>query len=255
MRLQRSQWWLLLFGRFTGNRCFNSWLSPLSNFVLCCFFCLLVGFGVCSCRKREAFFTAPPQDERVPQRGIDVLCDYLRGVCRLFADILCPLRLLWLLCPVHWGSALPIPGGHLVVLCRHGIILWLWAWSIDPNWSPRWDLLRSQRSGLRGHGLLVSDAEFSNLVFFSLRKVSLVDWLLPVNIPVSDISSMWSMAWHRFSSSMASCCWLRVSTPRAPSSRPLVNSGAPSVAAASVLRWEHGEGRRRRRAAGVKRED
>lgn len=91
------------------------------------------------------------------------------GVCRLCADILCPLRLLWLLYPVHWGSALPIPGGHLAVLCWHGIILWLRARSVVPDWSPRRDLLRPQRSGLCGHGLLVSDASL-NCDFWPLKN-------------------------------------------------------------------------------------
>lgn len=79
------------------------------------------------------------------------------GVCRLCADILCPLRLLWFLYPVHWGSALPLPGGHPAVLCWHGIILWLWARSVEPNWSPGGNIFRPQCSGLCGPGLLVSD--------------------------------------------------------------------------------------------------
>lgn len=78
------------------------------------------------------------------------------GVRRLCADMLCPLRLLWFLYPVHWGSALPIPGGHLAVLCWHGIILWLWTRSIDPNCSPGGNILRPQCSGLCCHVLLVS---------------------------------------------------------------------------------------------------
>lgn len=61
--------------------------------------------------------------------------------------------------------------------------------------------------------------------------------------PASSISSTWSTAWHPSSSSMVSCCWLRASMPRAPSSRPLVNSGAPNVAAASAWRWERGGAR------------
>lgn len=125
----------------------------------CCFLACCCGFGVClwACRQSEAFFIDPRQGKRVPHRGVDVLCGYMCGLCRLCADILCPLRLLWLLYPVHWGSALPIPGGHLAVLCWHGIILWLWARSVDPNWSPGGDILRPQCSGLCSHGLLVSD--------------------------------------------------------------------------------------------------
>lgn len=92
------------------------------------------------------------------------------GVCRLFADILCPLRLLWLLYPVHWGSALPIPGGHLTVLCWHGIILRLWARSVGPDRSPRRDLLRPQRSGLWDHGFLVSESAFNSLKLWLLTS-------------------------------------------------------------------------------------
>lgn len=131
----------------------------------CCFLACCCGFGVCLwvCRQSKAFFIAPRQGKRVPHRGVDVLCGYMCGLCRLCADILCPLRLLWLLYPVHWGSALPIPGGHLAVLCWHGIILWLWARSVDPNWSPGGDILRPQCSGLCGHGLLVSDIFLNSL--------------------------------------------------------------------------------------------
>lgn len=151
------------------------------------FFCFLAccwGFGVCSWifRQSEAFFIAPPLGERVPHCGIDVLCGYMCGVCRLCADILCPLRLLWLLYPVHWGSALPIPGGHLAVLCWHGIILWLRARSADPNRSPRWDLLCPQHSGLCGHGLFVSDFSITSIscgfFFLSLwHCFVLTNWL------------------------------------------------------------------------------
>lgn len=118
--------------------------------------------------ERGLFHSSPTGWKRPPpHRGIDVLCGYMCGVCRLCADILCPLRLLWLLCPVLWGSALPIAGGHLAVLRWHGIILWLWTWSAGPDWSPRRDLLCPQRSGLCGHGVLVSDASlnsFSSLI-------------------------------------------------------------------------------------------
>lgn len=80
-----------------------------------------------------------------------------------------------MLYPVHWGSALPIPGGHLAVLCRHGIILWLWARSVDPNRSPGGDILRPQCSGLCGHGLLVSDTSINSLNSdFSLLKDKLI---------------------------------------------------------------------------------
>lgn len=107
------------------------------------------------------------------------------GVCRLCADILYPLRLLWLLYPVHWGSALPIPGGHLAVLRWHGIILWLWARSVDPDRSPGRDLLCPQRSGLRGHGLFVSDASLNSLNFNSLKNWRhwLFDMISPCDFP------------------------------------------------------------------------
>lgn len=150
----------------------------LISFSFCCFLACWWGFGVCSwiCRQSEAFFIAPPLGERVPHCGIDVLCGYMCGVCRLCADILCPLRLLWLLYPVHWGSALPIPGGHLAVLCWHGIILRLWARSVDPDRSPRRDLLCPQRSGLCGHGLFVSWCfnKFSQLCVFFFKSLELL---------------------------------------------------------------------------------
>lgn len=154
MRLLWNQWWLLLFGRFIGNRCLNSCLSRLSNFFFSSVAFLPVGGVWCmlmDLQTQRGLFHS-----EFPHRGLDVLCGYMCGVCRLCADILCPLRLLWLLYPVHWGSALPIPGGHLAVLCWHGIILWLWARSVVPDRSPRRDLLRPQCSGLCGLGLLVS---------------------------------------------------------------------------------------------------
>lgn len=171
-----------------------------------------------------------------PHRGIDVLCGYLCGVCRLCADILCPFRLLWLLYPVHWGSALPVAGGHPAVLCWHGIVLWLWTWSADPDRIPCWDLLCQERPGLCGHGVFVSNPQLPS---FTMSLVSQFDWLLSVVIPASSTSSMWSTVWRPFSSSTVSCCWLRVSTPQVQSSRPLASSGAPSVAAASAWRWGH----------------
>lgn len=163
MRLSWSHWWLLLFGRFTWSRCLNSCLSLLPFFFVA--FLPVAAVLVCAYgfADRASFFIAPRQRKRVPHRGVDVLCGYMCGLCRLCADILCPLRLLWLLYPVHWGSALPIPGGHLAVLCWHGIILWLWARSVDPNWSPGGDILRPQCSGLCDHGLLVSDFLLNSL--------------------------------------------------------------------------------------------
>lgn len=145
---------------------------------LCRFLDCWWGFGVCSwiCRQSAAFFIAPPQGERVPHRSIDVLCGYMCGVCRLCADILCPLRLLWLLYPVHWGSALPLPGGHLAVLCWHGIILWMWARSADPNRSPRRDLLCPQCSGFCSHGVFVSDSS-THFLFFLKELFHLLMWL------------------------------------------------------------------------------
>lgn len=205
MRLSWSQWWLLLFGRFIWNRCLNSCLSLLSNLFIffCCFLAWWWGFGVCLwvCGQSKAFVIAPRQGKRVPHRGVDVLCGYMCGVCRLCADILCPLRLLWLLYPVHWGSALPIPGGHLAVLCRHGLILWLWARSVDPNRSPGGDILRPQRSGLCGHGLLVSDASLPSLncdYFFFLTSQEFVDFavwpdfsLWPSQYQVLPVRDLW----------------------------------------------------------------
>lgn len=148
----------------------------VTNFFFCCFLACWGGFWcICSwiCRKSEALFHSSPTGvKEFPHRGVDVLCGYMCGVCRLCADILCPLRLLWLLYPVHWGSALPIPGGHPAVLCRHGVILRLRAWSVVPDRSPRWDLLCPQRSRLCGHGLLVSDAfnQFSKLLFLTFQE-------------------------------------------------------------------------------------
>lgn len=154
------------------------------------------------------------------------------GVCRLCADILCPLRLLWLLYPVHWGSALPLPGGHPAVLCWHGTVLWLRAWSFDPNRNPGGDVLCAQRSGLWDPGRLVSNSLLISTPL--LRPFGLCGNYLVSLPPASSTSSMWSMAWHLFSSSMAFCCWQRDSTPPAPSSRPLANSGVHSAVAASV---------------------
>ena len=53
-----------------------------------------------------------------------------------------------------------------------------------------------------------------------------------------NISSMSSTVWPPFSSSTASCCWRRASTPQALPSKPSESSGAPCVAAASAPRWE-----------------
>lgn len=168
--------------------------------------------------------------------GVDVLCAYMCGVCRLYADILCPLRLLWFLSPVHWGRALPIPGGHLAVLCWHGVILWLRARSVDPNRSPGGNVFRPQCSGLCGHDLLVSDT-YSLINWLKLSRffvpVTCFSWF-SLCVSVSSTSSTWSTAWPLFSSSMESFCWPRVSTPRAPSSSPSESSGAPSAADASA---------------------
>lgn len=111
-------------------------------------------------RARPFFCKLPHWLTKTPHCGVDVLCGFMCGVCRLCADILCPLRLLWLLYPVHWGSALPLPGGHPAVLCWHGTVLWLRARSIDPNWSPGGDIFCPQRSGFWDPGRLVSDSSF-----------------------------------------------------------------------------------------------
>lgn len=67
-------------------------------------------------------------------------------------------------------------------------------------------------------------------------------WFLPGSIPASNTFSIWSMAWHHFSSSTVSSSWRRGSTPQVPSSRPSVNIGAPNVAAVSAWRWAQGGG-------------
>lgn len=202
------------------------------------------------CGQSEALFRKLPHWlTETPHCGIDVLCGCMCGVCRLCADILCPLRLLWLLYPVHWGSALPLLGGHPAVLCWHGTVLWLRARSIDPNRSPGGDILRPQRSGLWDPVRLVSDAWFFCTPLPQLFGFCCDDLASP--LPASSTSSTWSMAWRPFSSSTASCCWRRDSTPPAPSSRPSANSGAPSAAAASAWRWEPGGKGRGLRGDGV----
>lgn len=192
----------------------------------------LVGFGVCSfvCKQSQAFFhSSPPLWRR----------------CVVWLYVWCAPPVCWYVMP---PQVVMIPVSGALGQCpTHpwwppccAMLAWHYFVAVDTK---HWPKLRSWwkhtspamlRTLLSWPPCELHFIKLSELWCFS--RLGLI-WFLFVTITVSNTSSMSSMAWHLFSSSMVYFCWLRVSMPQAPLSRPLENSEAPNVAAASALLW------------------